>query len=96
MLATRLESSTVCDVLGVLVQSAGTVRSNVVSTLAGVSGPLLCTVASTVTLKAVPAFSLAGAATVTVVTLMSAVDPTSVVAVPLALSLAPLESLRWS
>jgi len=96
VLAVRLESCTVCGPFGVRVQSAGTAKSTVVSTFAGESGPLLWTVAFTVTLNGEPALAFAGALTVTLFTLMSAVDPTSVVALPDPLSLALLESLRCS
>jgi hypothetical protein len=57
---------------GAFVQSAGTVRSRVASAVAALTGPLLCKVALTVTLKGLPVLAEAGAVTVTLVTFTSA------------------------
>lgn len=81
---------------GLFVQSAGVLRSIVVSVFTGVMAPLLWSDAVTVTLNAVLAFPPAGAETVTPVTLTSASPVTAVVPVAEPVSLPGVGSEMWS
>jgi hypothetical protein len=87
--------STACVVFGVFVQSAGTLRLRVASAVTG-PAPLLCRLAATLTLNAVAAGEVAGAVTVTALTLRSACARIAVVALPLPLSFPGVGSLTWS
>lgn len=86
-------SATTWDPLGDTEQSPGAVKLRVVSELTGFTVPLLWMVAFTVTLNGVPALVEAGAATLVLVTLTSAVAVMLVDAPPVALLLAAAGSL---
>src|SRR3989304_4577448 len=72
--------------------------ATVTSTVTGPVGPLLWTVASTVTSKLVPTVPVAGAVTVTVATLTSALETTGTVsgAAVWPLSFTGVLSVTWS
>ena len=86
-------SCAVCGLADDVVQSAGSVSVNVVSTFVGPYGPLLWTVADAVTLNGEPAAFEEGLFTVTLVTLMSDVESMTVVLLPLPLLLPLFGSL---
>jgi hypothetical protein len=88
---------TVTGLVLLVVQSPGNASVNVVSTTAGVTGPLLWTVALPVTVKATPTLAEAGADAVDAVTFTSVLAVTAVVALTLVrLLLRELESTTWS
>jgi hypothetical protein len=89
-----------CTVTGfglLVVQPAPGRSVNVVSTLTGLTGPLLCSVAPPTTPKGTPAVTEGGRLTVAAVTFTSVVALTAVVPVLLVIELLPpFESLTWS
>jgi hypothetical protein len=83
-------SWTVTGFVLVVVQSPGSVSVNVVSTLTGVTGPLLWIVALPLTVKAVPAFTDAGEVAPDAATFTSVVALIAVVVLLLASELLPV------